>query len=99
MGKGLGVGVNAAGSRRCTSLTGHRDGEMNRSLLGVALGAMLCLKTKETRHYLKQKTDEVMCSGWEDFYPLPVAFLRSDAPGSVRLWVGDHMMMTDSEDR
>lgn len=41
VGKGLGVEVNAAGSRSCTSLTGHRDEEVDRSLLSGALGAML----------------------------------------------------------
>lgn len=41
VGKGLGVGVNAAGFRSCTSLTGGRDEEVNRNLLSRALAGML----------------------------------------------------------
>lgn len=36
VGKGLGVGVNAAGFRSCTSLTGDRDEEVDRNSLSRA---------------------------------------------------------------
>lgn len=42
VGKGLGVGVNAAGFRSCTNLSGGVDEEVDRNLLSKALEGMLC---------------------------------------------------------
>lgn len=107
MGKGLGVGASAAGSRSCPVLTEDRQEEVERSLPSrpsEAFGISIDPKDKgKPWKYFKQKPDE-WCIHIRKT-SLPSACLRAgnvwpssagDALGSVRFQTGDHTVMTDS---
>lgn len=109
MGKGLGVKANAVGSRSCTILTEDRGEEVEElSRQGShAMTFQLILKAEEGSpgstlngrvmrwcFHLRKISLPSACPGAGNVWSSSLG----DAPGSIMFWIGDRMVMTDSEE-